>query len=161
MIPNHSNKVLTNFVVPHSCTSLLNSMARTMAFSALSWFVGGKIHSRRAVKKANNKAKQELKDLYTRYVSDVMTLQQQNAELETFIRQSAKQQLTEEFLQADVDNNRQVSRAEFELHKKQYLLKHPEFDPRQFPKFEDFDPDGNGMITIAEHEQYYEERGLI
>ena len=135
-------------------------MVKSLAFGAAGWFLGGKIHSKRALKKANKKSTKDLKDLYSRYIQDVTALQTQNAELEAFIKQSAKQQLAEEFLQADVDNNRQVSRAEFELHKKQYLAKHPEY-AGQFPRFEDFDPDGNGMITIAEHEQYYEQRGMI
>lgn len=135
-------------------------MIKSLAFGAVGWFIGGKIHSKRAVKKANKKSKQDLKDLYSRYIQDVSALQTHVAELEAFIKQSAKQQLEEEFLQADLDGNRQVSRAEFEMHKKKYLARHPEF-VGQFPDFEDFDPDGNGMITIAEHEQYYEQRGLI
>mmetsp|Transcript_22222 Transcript_22222/g.36793 ORF Transcript_22222/g.36793 Transcript_22222/m.36793 type:complete len:197 (+) Transcript_22222:247-837(+) len=135
-------------------------MVKSLAFGAAGWFIGGKIHSKRAVKKANKKATEDLQGLYTRYVKDVTMLQTQNAELEAYIKQSSKQQLVEEFLQADVDNNRQVSRAEYERHKNQYLSKHPEF-VGQFPRFEDFDPDGNGMITIAEHENYYEQRGMI
>jgi len=136
-------------------------MIKSLAFGTVGWFLGAKYHSRRAVKKASAKSTKDLKDLYTRYIQDVSALQSHNAELEAFIKQSAKQQLAEEFLQADLDNNRQVSRAEFERHKKQYLAKHPEMHPSQFPAFEDFDPDGNGMITIAEHEQYYEDRGMI
>jgi hypothetical protein len=135
-------------------------MMKSMAFGAAGWLIGGKIHSKRVLKKANRKAQKDLKDLYSKYIQDVTMLQNQNAELEHLIKQNAKAQLEEEFLQADVDNNRLVSRAEFERHKNEYLKKHPEFKG-QFPRFEDFDPDGNGMISIAEHEQYYTQRGLI
>ena len=124
------------------------------------WFLGGKIHSGRAVKKANNKAKNEIKQIYAQYLSDVTALQTQNAELQQFIKQSAKQQLYDEFLSADIDNNKQVSRAEYEMHKKNYIAKHPEYQG-EFPAFDEFDPDGNGMITNYEHEKYYSDRGMI
>lgn len=99
--------------------------------------------------------------MYTKYIADVSALSAQNQELEQYIKQMVKQQLTEEFLMADIDNNRLVSRAEFEMHKKNYLIKHPEMDGSAFPAFEEFDPDGNGMISIREHEKYYEDRGMI
>lgn len=124
------------------------------------WFLGGKIHSSRAVKKANAKSKKDLRELYSKYISDISAMQQQNLELEKFIKESARQQLAEEFLRADYDNNRQVSRAEFEAYKREYLAKHPDMSA-QFPDFESFDPDRNGMITIREHEKYYEDRGMI
>lgn len=134
-------------------------MAKTIAFTAAGWMVGGKIHSKRAVKKANKKATKDLKDLYTKYIQDVTTLQSQNAELEAYIKQAGREQLKEEFIRADVDNDRKVSRAEFERYKRDYLASHPEMAPSQFPRFEDFDPDSNGMITMSEHDQYYTKRG--
>lgn len=134
-------------------------MGKTIAFTAVGWMVGGKIHSKRAVKKANKKATKDLKDLYTKYIQDVTTLQSQNAELEAYIKQAGREQLKEEFIRADVDNDRKVSRAEFERYKRDYLASHPEMAPSQFPRFEDFDPDSNGMITMSEHDQYYTKRG--
>jgi phage-related minor tail protein len=139
---------------------MTHSMMKTAAISAASWFIGAKIHSKRAVKKANKKSQQDLQGLYSKYIQDVTALQNQNAELEAYIKQSTRASLEEEFLRADIDNNKLVSRAEYEMNKKQYLQKHPEFRG-SFPKFEDFDPDGNGMISMREHDAYYEQRGMI
>ena len=133
---------------------------KTAAVGLTGWFLGGKIHSRRAVKKANEKTKQDMKALYTRYYKDVSALQTEIAELQTFIKESTKQQLKDEFLMADVDGNLLVSRAEFEQHKKRYLRSHPE-NAHLFPAFEDFDPDSNGLISLAEHEEYYRRRNMI
>mmetsp|Transcript_24485 Transcript_24485/g.53617 ORF Transcript_24485/g.53617 Transcript_24485/m.53617 type:complete len:88 (+) Transcript_24485:611-874(+) len=85
----------------------------------------------------------------------------QNAQLQEYIQQTTVQQLTEEFIQADTNNDRKVSRLEFERYKADYLKKHPEADPSMFPKFEDFDPDHNGLVTLQEHEDYYRKQGMI
>jgi len=138
-----------------------NGMVKPVLIGVVSWFLGGKFHSRRAVKKAEKKQNAVQKDLYKRYLQDVSSLQMQNAQLQEYIQQSTVQQLTEEFLQADLNNDRRVSRAEFERYKAQYLEKHPEADPSMFPRFEDFDPDHNGMVTLEEHEQYYRNHGML
>merc|ERR1712137_220750 len=135
------------------------AMMKTILVGVASWVLGGKFHSRRAVKKVKKEQLGVQKELYQRYVKDVSALQLQNAQLQEYIQQSTVQQLTDEFLQADLDNDRRVSRAEFERYKAQYLQKHPEADPKMFPKFEDFDPDANGMVTLEEHEAYYRNAG--
>ncbi|CAB9518162.1 expressed unknown protein [Seminavis robusta] len=136
------------------------AMVKMFGAGVAGWFLGGKIHSKRALKKQHKKHIEDLKDLYSKYINDVSTQQSQIAELEAFIKESARQQLADEFLRADYDNNRQVSRAEFERYKREYLIKHPEMTSA-FPEFEAFDPDRNGMITLREHEEYYEQRGMI
>lgn len=123
------------------------------------WFLGGKLHSRRAVSKANKKHKKEKETIYAQYYKDVRALQTQNAELSQYVDQITKQQLDGEFEAADVDNDNKVSRAEFNMYKNRYLEKHPEM-ASQFPKFEDFDPDHNGRISKAEYDAYYQALGL-
>jgi len=132
---------------------------KTLAFGAATWFLGGKIHSKRAVKKANQKFAKQQKEFYTQYYNDVYKLQTQNAELSQYIEQLSKQQLDGEFEAADIDNDNKVSRAEFQRYKNNYLAKHPEM-ASQFPKFEDFDPDMNGLISKAEYDAYYRKLGL-
>ncbi|KAG7359445.1 flagellar calcium-binding protein [Nitzschia inconspicua] len=138
-----------------------NGLLKSVVIGVVSWGLGGKFHSRRAVKKVEKKQLASQKELYKRYLQDVSTLQMQNAQLQDYIQQSTVQQLTEEFLQADLNNDRRVSRAEFERYKAQYLEKHPEADAAMFPKFEDFDPDHNGMVTLEEHEAYYRNHGML
>lgn len=134
---------------------------KTVAFCAGSWFLGGKIHSKRAVRKANAAFQKSQREFYLKYVKDINSLQTQNAELQQYVQEVMKQKLTEEFLAADLNNDRQVTRAEFEMYKKEYIKKHPEMKNVQFPAFEEFDPDHNGVISMREHESYYEKHGLI
>jgi len=134
---------------------------KTVAIAGASWFLGAKIHSSRAVKQANKKSGEATRSLYGKYLQDVSSLQAQNLELQQYISQMTATQLNEEFLQADYDNDREVSRAEFELYKKQYLARHPEMSEQQFPRFEDFDPNRDGSITMKEHTSYYQQEGHI
>ena len=113
------------------------------------------------MKKANKSHQKAHAELYLKYVQDVQLLQAQNQELSQHIKTITKQMLTEEFLQADTDNNRQVTRQEYEMHKRNYLRRHPEMTDAQFPHFDEFDPDANGVISMAEHEGYYEKQGYL
>jgi len=133
-------------------------MAKMLAFGAVTWFLGGKIHSKRAVAKVNKKHLQDQKELYTQYYKDVMLLQTQNAELQSVMDEVAKQQVEEQFYEADKDNDNLVSRAEFNMYRNSYLKKHPEM-ANQFPRFEQFDPDANGMISKQEYDAYYRKLG--
>lgn len=99
---------------------------KAVGAGVVGWFLGGKIHSKRAVKKANTKSYKQHKELYMKYLQDVGALQTQVAELQAYITTATKQQLADEFMEADIDNDRKVTRYEFEMHKKKYLEKHPE-----------------------------------
>ena len=134
---------------------------KNVLVGAASYIVGAKFHSRRAIKKQEKSSSRQQQKLYERYVQDVSALQLQNSQVQEYIQQSTVQQLTEEFLTADTNNDRRVSRLEFEKYKKQYLEKHPDADPGMFPRFEDFDPDHNGMVTLKEHEDYYRQQGMV
>merc|ERR1719276_385065 len=123
---------------------------RNAAIGATSWFLGAKFHSRRAVKKSEKISGIQQQKLYERYVKDVTNLQMQNAQLQEYIQATTIQQLAEEFREADTNSDNKVSRLEFEQYKRKYLKLHPEADPSMFPRFEDFDPDHNGMVTFSE-----------
>ena len=127
---------------------------KPLAFGVVGWFLGGKIHSKRAVSKANKKHLQEQKDLYKQYYQDVLTLQTQNSELQQYVDYYAKMHQDGEFDAADIDHDNKVSRAEFNRYRSNYLQKHPEM-ASEFPRFEDFDPDANGLISKAEYDAYY------
>jgi len=142
-------------------TGGLSPVLKNILVGAASYIVGAKLHSRRAVKKIEKSSSKVQQKLYERYVQDVSALQLQNTQLQEYIQQSTVQQLTEEFLTADTNNDRRVSRLEFEKYKTEYLKKHPGADPGMFPRFEDFDPDHNGMVTLAEHEDYYRQQGMV
>ena len=136
-------------------------MIKNFAIGATSWFLGAKFHSRRAVKKSEKNAARTQQKLYERYVQDVSNLKLHNAQLQEYIQATTVQQLADEFREADTNQDNKVSRLEFENYKRHYLRLHPEADPSMFPKFEDFDPDSNGMVTFSEHEDYYRKQGMI
>lgn len=132
---------------------------KTFAVGAVGWFLGGKVHSSRAVKKAKKQAAKEQQELYLKYYQDVLALQTQNAELIEYVQQISQQQKDSEFEMADVDHDNKVSRLEFNRYKNAYLSKHPDM-ASQFPDFEDFDPDANGYISKTEYDDYYRQLGL-
>uniref|UniRef100_A0A7S0Y8D8 EF-hand domain-containing protein n=1 Tax=Pseudo-nitzschia delicatissima TaxID=44447 RepID=A0A7S0Y8D8_9STRA len=139
----------------------LSPFVKNVAIGATSWFFGAKFHSRRAVKKSEKTSAMQQQRLYERYVKDVTNLQMQNTQLQEYIQATTIQQLADEFREADVNHDNKVSRLEFEQYKRKYLKLHPEADPSMFPRFEDFDPDHNGMVTFTEHENYYRNQGMI
>mmetsp|Transcript_44824 Transcript_44824/g.54246 ORF Transcript_44824/g.54246 Transcript_44824/m.54246 type:complete len:198 (-) Transcript_44824:459-1052(-) len=128
--------------------------ATAVTLGAGAWFLGGKVHSKRAVAKVKKAHAKEQKEVYLKFYSEILALQQHNAELTQYIDELSRNQLDEEFLTADIDQDNKVSRAEFNMYKQNYLKKHPEMAGK-FPAFEDFDPDHNGLISKAEYDQYY------
>lgn len=131
------------------------------------WFVGGKVHSGRAVKKLKKKHLLEQKELYTQYYNDVYKLQEQNAELYTYIEQLQKalknvqdqaeldalQRDYDEFKQPDLDGDDRISRAEFNHYVKNYLANYPGLTEKDYPTFEDFDHDHDGYVSFQEYAQ--------
>merc|ERR1712071_269138 len=59
----------------------------------------------------------------------------------------------DEFKQPDVDGDDRISRAEFNMYVKNYLANYPGLQEKDYPRFEDFDHDGNGFISFQEYSQ--------
>merc|ERR1711862_496789 len=128
---------------------------------------GGKIHSTRAVKKLKKKHLKEQKDLYTQYYNDVYKLQEQNIELQYVVAQlqeslkKVKEEIEleqiqrdyDEFKQPDLDGDEQISRAEFNMYVNTYLKNYPGLKESEYPRFEDFDHDGDGYVSFKEYEK--------
>ena len=142
-------------------------MGKVIAYSALAWLAGGKIHSGRATKKLRTKFQKEQKALYTQYYNDVYKLTEQNNELTYYVEQlqqvlkdteqkhelEALQRDYEEFKQPDIDGDDRISRAEFNMYVKNYLSNYPGLQEKDYPKFEDFDHDGDGYVSFQEYAQ--------
>ena len=71
-----------------------------------------------------------------------------------------RNELTAEFQDADTNGDGQVSKPEFERYKQIYLQQYPEA-ANSFARFEEFDRDSSGLITVNEHEGYYKGLGLL
>ena len=142
-------------------------MAKYLVGGAAGYFLGGKIHSSRAVKKLKKKHLKEQKDLYTQYYNDVYKLQEQNIELQYVVAQlqeSLKQVKEEieleklqrdydEFKQPDLDGDERISRAEFNMYVNSYLKNYPGLAEKDYPRFEDFDHDRDGYVSFQEYEK--------
>jgi hypothetical protein len=142
-------------------------MGKVVLFSAAAWFLGGKIHTGRASKKLKTKFQKEQKALYTQYYNDVYKLTEQNNELTYLVEQykvalaeteqkaelDALQRDYEEFKQPDIDGDDRISRAEFNMYVKNYLSNYPGLAEKDYPRFEDFDHDGDGYVGFQEYAQ--------
>lgn len=60
----------------------------------------------------------------------------------------------EEFKAPDTNNDDMISRSEFNTYVKKYLSSFPELSERDFPRFEEFDLDGDGIVSFEEWQQF-------
>ena len=140
---------------------------KLVATGLASWIMGARFHSGRAVKDLKRKHKSEQKKLYSQYYNDVYKLgdqnnllQQQIEELTELVKSTeAKAELEalqrdyDEFKQPDLDSDDRISRAEFNMYVKDYLSNYPGLTEKDYPRFEDFDHDGNGYVSFEEYSQ--------
>jgi EF hand len=131
----------------------------------LSYLLGANVHSQRAVKKIKTKFQKEQKALYAQYYNDVYKLSEQNQELTAALEKlygqlknteethelEAIQRDYEEFQQPDLDGDDRISRTEFNAYVKNYLANYPGMEAADYPKFEDFDHDGDGFVSFKEY----------
>ncbi len=140
---------------------------KSVAVGGAGWLIGSKIHTARTIRKMKTKHMKDQKNLYSQYYNDVYKLQQQNAELAYVVEQYQEaiknvademendklQREFDEFKQPDVDGDDRISRAEFNMYVKNYLSNYPGLTEKDYPKFEDFDHDGDGYIGFQEYAQ--------
>mmetsp|Transcript_4738 Transcript_4738/g.13675 ORF Transcript_4738/g.13675 Transcript_4738/m.13675 type:complete len:253 (-) Transcript_4738:650-1408(-) len=138
---------------------------KLVATGIASWIMGARFHSGRAVKELKRKHKSEQKKLYSQYYNDVYKLGDQNNALQKQIEDLTKlvqsteakaelealQRDYDEFKQPDLDSDDRISRAEFNMYVKDYLSNYPGLTEKDYPKFEDFDHDGDGYVSFEEY----------
>ena len=66
----------------------------------------------------------------------------------------------EEFKAPDTDGDDQVSREEFAIYVRKYLSSFPELSEKDFPKFDEFDLNGDGIVSFAEWQQFLKQQKL-
>lgn len=142
-------------------------MGKLAVTGAVSWLLGAKIHSGRVAKKLKAKHQKEQKQLYSQYYNDVYKLTEQKNHFESQTEQlkelvqstearaelDALQRDYDEFKQPDIDGDDRISRAEFNMYVKNYLSNYPGLSEKDYPKFDDFDHDGNGYVSFQEYSQ--------
>eukprot|EP00547_Thalassionema_nitzschioides_P009502 CAMPEP_0194229540 /NCGR_PEP_ID=MMETSP0156-20130528/43944_1 /TAXON_ID=33649 /ORGANISM="Thalassionema nitzschioides, Strain L26-B" /LENGTH=252 /DNA_ID=CAMNT_0038962093 /DNA_START=28 /DNA_END=786 /DNA_ORIENTATION=+ len=129
------------------------------------WICSAHFNSKRAKRHMKAVHQTNQKAAYSQYYNDIYKLTNQKDELQSQIEQlqnSLKdvkdkaemdqiQRDYEEFKQPDIDGDDRISRAEFNLYVKNYLSNYPGLKEKDYPKFEDFDRDGDGYVGFQEY----------
>jgi len=132
--------------------------------SALGWFVGGKIHSKRAVKALKQKHSKERAAFVQLYREQVGGLQEFNKESARIIQAMESSIIARQngvpveidtvpFFMADTDGSKKISKAEFDRYVREYLSNYPGLRQEDIPRWESFDHDMSGQITFEEYAQ--------
>lgn len=66
----------------------------------------------------------------------------------------------EEFKAPDTNNDDMISRSEFNTYVTKYLQSFPELSEKDFPKFDDFDLDGDGLVSFDEWQEFLQQQKL-
>ncbi|RYH26485.1 EF-hand domain-containing protein [archaeon] len=66
----------------------------------------------------------------------------------------------EEFKAPDTNNDDMISRAEFNAYVTKYLSSFPELSEADFPKFDDFDQDEDGLVSFDEWQKFLVQQKL-
>ncbi|KAL3904644.1 MAG: hypothetical protein SGILL_009988, partial [Bacillariaceae sp.] len=142
-------------------------MGKLALTGVVSWWMGARFHSGRVKKQLKRKHNSEQKKVYSQYYNDMYKLSDQNTRLQQQIEEltdlvkttEAKAELEalqrdyEEFKQPDLDGDDRISRAEFNMYVKDYLGNYPGLSEKDYPKFDDFDHDGDGYVGFQEYSQ--------
>lgn len=129
------------------------------------WLASYYFHGSRAKRSLKERHKKEQEALHNQHYKDVYKYMETNQQLmyqvETLQNEvldakdkAANEEIQrdyEEFQQPDIDGDDRISRAEFNLYVKNYLSNYPGLQEKDYPKFEDFDHDGDGYVGFQEY----------
>ncbi|KAL3774533.1 hypothetical protein ACHAW5_008856 [Stephanodiscus triporus] len=141
-----------------------NHLMKIASGASLGWFLGAKIHSRRAANKLQKKHSKERAAFVQLYREQVGALQEFNKESARIIRAMESSIIarnsgvpaeidTVPFFMADTDGSKKISKAEFDRYVREYLVNYPGLRPEDIPRWESFDHDHSGTITFDEYNQ--------
>lgn len=67
----------------------------------------------------------------------------------------------EEFKAPDTNDDNMITRAEFNTYVRKYLSSFPELSEKDFPLFDEFDEDVNGVVSFAEWQDFLAKQKLM
>ncbi|KAL7547647.1 hypothetical protein ACHAWF_010937 [Thalassiosira exigua] len=141
-----------------------NHLMKMAAGSVCGWFLGGKIHSKRAADKLKKKHTKERAAFVQLYREQVGALQEFNKESARIIQAMESSFIARQngvpseidtvpFFMADTDGSKKISKGEFDKYVREYLINYPGLKPEDIPRWESFDHDHSGQITFDEYNQ--------
>lgn len=146
-------------------------LIRRVAPAAAGWLAGQ--FTPRLFGGQNKKTQKQLEHLYKALSAKNLEIQKlnkmviqyeyQNQELKQALLESEQEALQrdyEEFKQPDANGDDVISRAEFSQYIRNYMKAYPHIPPEDYPTFEDFDMDRNGLVTFQEWQEYLYQQQL-
>lgn len=141
-----------------------SNLVKIAAGGGFGWFLGGKIHSKKAVttlKKKHSKERAAFVQLYREQVGALQEFNKESARIIKAMESSivARQNGvpaeidTVPFFMADTDGSKKISKYEFDKYVREYLANYPGLRPEDIPRWENFDHDHSGTITFDEYNQ--------
>lgn len=141
-----------------------NHLVKIALGGGFGWFLGGKIHSKRAattLKKKHSKERAAFVQLYREQVGALHEFNKESARIIQAMESSiiARQNGvpseidTVPFFMADTDGSKKISKAEFDRYVREYLANYPGLKSEDIPRWESFDHDMSGTITFDEYNQ--------
>ena len=138
----------------------------TAASGIIGNFVGGWL-KRRSMQKKHNKEKKEMLK-YIQQIDDVYSQREQQWQKEYQTLYKAYKSMEkdnlerdwDEFKAPDTDGDDKVTKEEYAIYVRKYLQSFPELTEADFPKFDDFDLDADGVVSFAEWQKYLQQQKL-
>lgn len=121
----------------------------------------------------SKKSKQEMERLYKiisaknvevqKLKTMIYEFEYRNQELKQALYESEQESIKrdyEEFKQPDANGDDVISRAEFSTYIRNYMKAYPHIPQEEYPTFEDFDMNRDGLVTFAEWQEYLYQQQL-
>jgi len=140
---------------------VVGAIAGLVGFVAGGWFQSGRL------KKKHDKDKKDL--LQYIQLQDEVYKQRESQWTKEYtklynayekMQQDTLERDYEEFKAPDTNNDDMISRTEFNTYVRKYLSSFPELSEKDFPRFEEFDLDGDGNVSFAEWQKFLQQQKL-
>lgn len=126
-----------------------------------SWMTGGGLKKKHAKEKSDLLQYMQLQEEI--YRQREQQWQQEYRKLYKLYDELEKESIErdyEEFKAPDTNNDDMISRSEFNTYVRKYLSSFPELSEKDFPKFDEFDLDGDGIVSFEEWQNFLYQQKL-
>lgn len=167
---NRYVKYLLSFPLSSLIDYFINCRRGPLIVAVISGLVGGLAGHAVGQRRSNSKSTKEKKDLlqYIQLQDEIYKARERQWTQEYKKLYSAYEELEketverdyEEFKAPDTNNDDKISRSEFNVYVKKYLSSFPELSEKDFPKFDEFDLNGDGIVSFDEWQKFLYQQKL-